>query len=189
MKFSSLLSPQPLSPADCSPSRRSPPASGGGSNTPTCPSGQVYNQQKKMCVDSQSGVIDDKSLTDLCLRSREGRPLRGSALATLDLLQNPNTAEALNYRGYATRKLGRVDEGIGYYLQSVALDPGLHAGARISRRSLCDQGRCHERQAPADRDREALRHDLRALPGSCRGDRRRDLATVVTSLPPRRRRH
>lgn len=28
-----------------------------------------------------------------------------------------------NYRGYATRKLGRVDEGIGYYLKSVAADP------------------------------------------------------------------
>src|SRR6266851_5156590 len=31
--------------------------------------------------------------------------------------------KALNYRGYATRKLGRVDEGIGYYKKSVALDP------------------------------------------------------------------
>ena len=36
---------------------------------------------------------------------------------------NPNTPRALNYRGYATRKLGRTDEGIGYYLKSVALDP------------------------------------------------------------------
>ena len=45
------------------------------------------------------------------------------ALDTLNGLQNPNTATALNYRGYVTRKLGRVDEGIGYYLKSVALDP------------------------------------------------------------------
>jgi Flp pilus assembly protein TadD len=45
------------------------------------------------------------------------------ALDILDLLENPNTPRALNYRGYATRKLGRTDEGIGYYLQSVALDP------------------------------------------------------------------
>src|ERR1700756_5587741 len=29
----------------------------------------------------------------------------------------------LNYRGYATRKLGRTDEGIGFYLKSLALDP------------------------------------------------------------------
>ena len=39
------------------------------------------------------------------------------------MLKNPNTAQALNYRGYATRKLGRTEEGIGYYLKSVALDP------------------------------------------------------------------
>jgi tetratricopeptide (TPR) repeat protein len=94
----------------------------GGSDTPSCPSGQVYNQQKKMCVDAQSGVIDDKSLTDYAYAlAKDGR--YQEALATLDLLQNPSTPEALNYRGYATRKLGRVDEGIGYYLQSVALDP------------------------------------------------------------------
>ena len=41
----------------------------------------------------------------------------------LDSLKDPNTPRALNYRGYATRKLGRTDEGIGYYLKSVALDP------------------------------------------------------------------
>ena len=45
------------------------------------------------------------------------------ALDVLDILDNSNTPRALNYRGYATRKLGRIDEGIGYYLQSIALDP------------------------------------------------------------------
>jgi Flp pilus assembly protein TadD len=45
------------------------------------------------------------------------------AIDVLDMLENPNTPRALNYRGYATRKLGRTDEGIGYYLKSVALDP------------------------------------------------------------------
>ena len=45
------------------------------------------------------------------------------AIDVLDLLDNPTTPRALNYRGYATRKLGRTDEGIGYYLKSVALDP------------------------------------------------------------------
>ena len=29
----------------------------------------------------------------------------------------------MNYRGSATRKLGHTEEGIGYYLKSVALDP------------------------------------------------------------------
>src|SRR5262249_8582537 len=64
----------------------------------------------------------DKTLTDYAAAlSKAGR--YDEALATLDLLRNPNTAEALNYRGYATRKLGRLEEGIGYYLRSVAKDP------------------------------------------------------------------
>jgi tetratricopeptide (TPR) repeat protein len=45
------------------------------------------------------------------------------AIDALDMLDNPNTPRALSYRGYATRKLGRTGEGIGYYLKSVALDP------------------------------------------------------------------
>ena len=94
----------------------------GSTNTPTCPRGQVYSQQKQMCVDAQSNLIDDQSLTTYAyVLAKEGR--YEEALATLDRLQNPNTAEALNYRGYATRKLGQVDEGIGYYLKAVALDP------------------------------------------------------------------
>jgi tetratricopeptide (TPR) repeat protein len=92
------------------------------SDTPTCPQGQVYSQEKKACIDAQSKLIDDKSLTTYAYAlAQEGR--YEEALQTLDLLENPNTAEALNYRGYATRKLGRLDEGIGYYLQAVALDP------------------------------------------------------------------
>ena len=45
------------------------------------------------------------------------------ALDVLDILQNPNTPRALNFRGYATRRLGHTDEGISYYLKSVAFDP------------------------------------------------------------------
>jgi len=95
---------------------------GSSSSTPDCPRGQVYSNQKKMCVSAQSGIVDDQSLLAYAsMLSHNGR--YDEALATLDLLQNPNTAVALNYRGYATRKLGRTDEGIGYYLKSVALDP------------------------------------------------------------------
>ncbi len=95
--------------------------SGSDASTPTCPTGQVYNTTKKMCV-SASSSIDDQSLTaNAYALAKAGR--YSEALALLDRLQNPNTAVALNYRGYATRKLGKTDEGIGYYLKAVALDP------------------------------------------------------------------
>jgi tetratricopeptide (TPR) repeat protein len=94
----------------------------GRSDRPECPRGQVYDQQKQQCVQAESGVVDDQSLVDYAyLLARDGQ--YQAALDTLDLMENSNTAEALNYRGYATRNLGRVDEGIGYYQQAVALDP------------------------------------------------------------------
>ena len=97
---------------------------GGGSSSdnPTCPGGWVYDPVSKQCVKRSSGILPDKTLSEYAYaRAKAGR--YGEAIEVLDLLQDPNTAVALNYRGYATRKLGRVDEGIGYYLKSVALDP------------------------------------------------------------------
>jgi Flp pilus assembly protein TadD len=94
----------------------------GGSSTPTCAKGQVYNAKKKGCVKAERGALPDEQMTEYAYAlAKEGR--FAEALDTLDLLENPNTSRALNYRGYATRKLGRTDEGISYYLRSVALDP------------------------------------------------------------------
>jgi len=95
---------------------------GGGSDRQTCPGGYVYDARTNSCVKQQAGVLPDPELTDYAFALiKTGR--YGDAIGALDILENPNTAVALNYRGYATRKLGRVDEGIGYYLKSVALDP------------------------------------------------------------------
>src|SRR5215470_3392174 len=83
-------------------------ADGGGSDRsdpPTCQRGEAWDSRSQKCVKAERDVLPDEALT------------------VLDLLANPNTPVALNYRGYATRKQGRLDEGIGYYLKSVALDP------------------------------------------------------------------
>lgn len=89
---------------------------------PNCPKGQVWDTKTNRCALQTSKATSDADRTDYAYRlAKDGR--YEEALTLLDTLQNPNTAKALNYRGYATRKLGRTDEGIGYYLQSVALDP------------------------------------------------------------------
>ncbi|WP_460123453.1 tetratricopeptide repeat protein [Pseudomonas sp. S2_C03] len=89
---------------------------------PNCPKGQVWDSKSQRCVLQTSRLVPDADRTDYAYRlAKDGR--YGEALALLDTLENPNTAKALNYRGYATRKLGRTDEGIKYYLQSVKLDP------------------------------------------------------------------
>jgi tetratricopeptide (TPR) repeat protein len=88
----------------------------------TCAPGEVWDAKKHKCLERHSGVLPDSDLTEYAFALAKAGRFQ-EAIDVLDLLENPNTPRALNYRGYATRKLGRTDEGIGYYLQSVALDP------------------------------------------------------------------
>ena len=95
---------------------------GGDGSSTTCPRGEVYDASSMSCVKQGSGVLPDKALADYAYRLAKAERY-DEALDVLNLMKNPNTPQALNYRGYATRKLGRVDEGISYYLKSVKLDP------------------------------------------------------------------
>jgi tetratricopeptide (TPR) repeat protein len=88
----------------------------------TCPKGQVWDVKSKRCLTQRSDALPDDQMVEYAYALAKAQRY-DEALQTLDLLKNPNTSRALNYRGYATRKLGRTDEGIGYYLKSVAMDP------------------------------------------------------------------
>ncbi len=88
----------------------------------TCAPGQVWDRKTHKCLERHSGVLPDPDLTEYAYSLAKADRYQ-EAIDVLDMLKNPDTPRALNYRGYATRKLGRTDEGIGYYLKSVALDP------------------------------------------------------------------
>jgi tetratricopeptide (TPR) repeat protein len=92
------------------------------SDLTTCQPGQVWDAKHHKCVVKRSGVLPDPELTEYAYALAKAERYQ-EALDVLDMLDNPNTPRALNYRGYATRKLGKTDEGINYYLKSVALDP------------------------------------------------------------------
>lgn len=89
---------------------------------PTCRKGLVWDTKKQMCVPAQSGIMDDDALAKnayaLALEERFDE-----ALEILDLAKDQNNPSILNYRGFATRKLGHVDEGIRFYNQALAMDP------------------------------------------------------------------
>ncbi|WP_413739272.1 tetratricopeptide repeat protein [Sodalis sp. RH21] len=92
------------------------------STTPTCPKGQIYDSRTKSCMVDKGSMISDGDRTRYAYSlAKAGR--YDEALDMLNTLKQPDTAQAWNYRGYATRKLGRTDEGIGYYQKSIALDP------------------------------------------------------------------
>lgn len=93
------------------------------SKTPDCPTGQVYDSTTKQCVPEKTSSLSDRDKTQYAYHLAKKGEYQ-AALNLLDTLKNGNTPEAWNYRGYATRKLGRTDEGIGYYQRSLALDPG-----------------------------------------------------------------
>jgi tetratricopeptide (TPR) repeat protein len=95
---------------------------GGDSSSTQCPRGEVFDARSLSCVKQGSQVLPDKALADYAYVLAKAERY-DEALEILKLMKNPNTPQALNYRGYATRKLGRVDEGISYYLKSVKLDP------------------------------------------------------------------
>jgi tetratricopeptide (TPR) repeat protein len=88
----------------------------------TCAPGQIWDTKHHKCLVRHSGVLSDPEMTEYAFALAKADRYQ-EAIDVLDLLDNPSTPRALNYRGYATRKLGRTDEGISYYLKSVALDP------------------------------------------------------------------
>ncbi|WP_404287265.1 tetratricopeptide repeat protein [Microvirga sp. RSM25] len=94
----------------------------GSLNMMTCPRGQIYSQRSRRCVQVRSEVLTDEAVTDYAFALARAERF-DEALEVLNMVRNPDTPKALNYRGYITRKLGQTEEGIGYYLKSVAMDP------------------------------------------------------------------
>lgn len=88
----------------------------------TCSTGMIWDAKNQKCVIKKSGILPDYDLTEYAYALAKAERYQ-EAIDVLDMLQDPNTPRALNYRGYATRKLGRTEEGIAYYQKSVALDP------------------------------------------------------------------
>ena len=105
-------------------------AGGGGddSASPTakdCKKGEVWNKAKKKCVKVQSGVLPDEDLY------QQGRALARLghydwAIEVLATIQNQQDPRVLNYTGYSHRKAGRLEIGITYYRQALAIDPNFN---------------------------------------------------------------
>jgi tetratricopeptide (TPR) repeat protein len=93
---------------------------GGGSNTKPCETGYTYNPKTDKC--EQTSLLDDQQLYE------QGRALAlagyyENALEALMAVRNKDDAGVLTYIGYAKRKMGEVDEGIGWYHKALAIEP------------------------------------------------------------------
>ena len=97
-------------------------AADGLADLTNCGGRLIWDGERDTCVEPRKGVLPDEALTNYAFALVKAERFE-DALAALDLREMPDDAKTLNYRGFATRKLGRVDEGISYYLKAVALAP------------------------------------------------------------------
>jgi tetratricopeptide (TPR) repeat protein len=123
-----------------------------------CPDGYKYNKKTKQCVKiacatgeiwshgaasctaiTAAAVSDDDLRVQGIWLAKNGR--YAEALEVLRLVKQQNDPRVLNYIGYSTRKLGRVDEGISYYMQALALDPNYHVVREYLGEGYLQQGR------------------------------------------------
>jgi tetratricopeptide (TPR) repeat protein len=106
---------------------------------PECPKGWFYNERCKACAHNcssgktwscsqrkcvkQSGLKlnDEERYAEAESLIRAGYYV--GALEMLWAIEKRDDPKVLTYIGYATRKLGNVDRGIGYYHKALALNP------------------------------------------------------------------
>jgi tetratricopeptide (TPR) repeat protein len=101
-------------------------SSGGDSTTivtPNCKKGKIWSKKKKKCVKiKKSSLLDDENIyqtgRDLAMHGRYN-----DAIQVLSYAYDKSDPRVLNYLGYAHRKSGRIDVGIGYYKEALRIDP------------------------------------------------------------------
>ena len=113
-------------------------SSGGSTQTQECAAPLAYDATQRICAPCKAGtkydaaskscVVDDAALFDDDFLFEQGRTLAlaghyQKALDVLGSVRNKHDAMVLTMIGYATRKLGRTDEGIAIYHQALAIDP------------------------------------------------------------------
>jgi tetratricopeptide (TPR) repeat protein len=102
--------------------------SSGGSSTPTCKSGYVWDKKKKKCVQKNAQIFPDSDLVEQAWAlARKGEFEAGRIL--FNAVANKQNPEVLNGLGYTNRKLGQFDVAIDYYRKAIAMNPN-YAEAR-----------------------------------------------------------
>ena len=91
----------------------------GATTTSNESKGMSYNKAKGIC--EQASLLPDEMLNE------QGRALAlaghyENALDALTAVRKPD-AMTLTYIGYSKRKMGEVEDGIGYYHKALAMDP------------------------------------------------------------------
>ncbi len=90
--------------------------------TTECTDGQVWDEESKACVNPEDARLDDdtrfKAVRELAYADRPEEALRVIAAMT-----EGDTDRVLTYKGFATRKAGRIEEGMAFYEAALTQNP------------------------------------------------------------------
>ena len=90
--------------------------------TQDCKNGQIWDDRKSECVNPQSGALSDDDLYNAARElAYDGQ--YENALNVLEVAENQNDPRILNYKGFANRKAGRIEQGMTYYQAALKIDP------------------------------------------------------------------
>ena len=90
--------------------------------TQDCKNGQIWDDRKSECVNPQSGALSDDDLYNAARElAYDGQ--YENALKVLEVAENQNDPRILNYKGFANRKAGRIEQGMTYYQAALKIDP------------------------------------------------------------------
>ncbi len=90
--------------------------------TAECKDGEVWDEKTKACIAPEDARLDDdtrfKAVRELAYA---GRP--EDALRVLASMTERESDRVLTYLGFANRKAGRLEEGLAFYAQALAVNP------------------------------------------------------------------
>ncbi len=90
--------------------------------TTTCKGAQVWDKNKKACVDAREGRLDNDTLYRAAREiAWAGRP--ADALLVLDAMTEGDSDRVLTYRGFAHRKSGQWETGRAFYAAALDKNP------------------------------------------------------------------
>jgi tetratricopeptide (TPR) repeat protein len=107
--------------------------------TETCTDGKIWDEKTKACVTPQQGAMSDDALYEAARElAYDGQ--YENALKVLAVAENQNDPRILNYKGFANRKAGRMEEGMAYYQAALAIDPDYVLARSYMGQALVSEG-------------------------------------------------
>ena len=117
--------------------------------TKTCTDGKVWDEKTQSCQDAKSGLLDDDTLFKAAREfAYAGQPQ--NALNALAAMKEGESDRVLTYLGFANRKAGNLEIGLGYYDKALERNPDNLLARSYYGQALVEMGEMQLAQAQLD---------------------------------------